>query len=117
MQLPPYSEAADEVGNQLSAAVEASWYKIDHSDQEVSDSLVAPLVGNCYIGGQYFERGPDIVLMHLTAIAGLGAATSCTDVPLAASLLNIVFFLEPVVPLSDLIQNLVDTQVTWRPTM
>jgi hypothetical protein len=76
-------------------------------------SLVAPWEGTCYIDGYPFERGPDIVLMHLTPIPGPGAATGCTGILLPAPLLNIASCLEPVVPLPDLIQGLDDTQVTF----
>jgi hypothetical protein len=50
--------------------------------------------------------------MHLALIPGLGAATGCTGVILPASLFNIVSCLEPLVPLPDLIQSLLHTQVT-----
>jgi hypothetical protein len=86
--------------------------KTVHGDQEVSVSLVAPWEGPCYIGGYPFERGHDVVLMHLASHPGSEAATGCTGVALPAPLLSIVTCLEPVVPLPDLIQGLVDTQVT-----
>jgi hypothetical protein len=56
--------------------------------------------------------GPEVVLMHLALIPGSGAATGCTGVALLAPLLNIVSCLLLVVPLLDIIQGLVDTQVT-----
>jgi hypothetical protein len=52
--------------------------------------------------------------MHLAPIPGSSAAINCTGVALTAPLLNIVSCLEPMVPLSELIQGLVDTQVTSR---
>jgi hypothetical protein len=88
--------------------------KIVHSDQEVSVSLVARWEGLCYINGYPFERSPDVLLLHLAPILGSGAATGCTGVTLRAPLLIVDSFPEPVVPLSDLIQVLADTQVTSR---
>jgi hypothetical protein len=82
--------------------------KVVHSDQEVSVSLAALWEGLCCINGYSFERGP----MNLAPIPGSGAATGCTGVALPAPFLNIGSCLEPVVPLPDLIQSLVDTQVT-----
>jgi hypothetical protein len=41
-----------------------------------------------------------------------GAMNGCTDVALLAALLNIVSYLEPVVPLPYLIQGFVNTEVT-----
>jgi hypothetical protein len=66
----------------------------------------------CYINGYTFEPAPNIVLMHLTSIHGPRAATGCTGFTLPTPLFNIICFLEPVVPLSDLIQILAYTQVT-----
>jgi hypothetical protein len=79
--------------------------------------MVAPWEGSCYIDGCSFEHDLDILLMHLAPIPGLGAVTDCTSVALVAPLLNIISFLEPVVPLPDLIQGFVDTQMTWQFTM
>jgi hypothetical protein len=53
-----------------------------------------------------------IILSDGALIHDLGAVTGCTGVALLASLLSIIFSLEPVVPLPGLIQGLVDTQVT-----
>jgi hypothetical protein len=86
--------------------------KIICSDQELSVSFVISWEGPCYIDGYPFEQGPDIVLMHLVLIPGSGAMTGCTGVALPAPLCNIGFYVEPVVPLLDLIQGLVDTEVT-----
>jgi hypothetical protein len=74
--------------------------------------LVVPWEGACYIDGCSFGQGLEILLMHLASIPGLGAVTGCTGVTLVAPLLNIISCLEPVVPLLDLIQGLVDTQMT-----
>jgi hypothetical protein len=56
--------------------------------------------------------GTDTVLMHLAPIPGSGAMTGCTGVTLLAPSLNIIYFLELVVPLPDLILGLVDTKLT-----
>jgi hypothetical protein len=74
--------------------------------------LVAPWEGSCYIDGYPFEWGPDVVLMHLAPNPGSVLATGCTGVTLPALLLNIVYSLESVVYLLDLIQGLFNTQVT-----
>lgn len=74
--------------------------------------MAAPWEGPCYIDGYHFERGPEVVLMHLAPIPGSGAMTDYTGVTLLAPFLIIVSSLEPVVSLSDLIQGLLDTQVT-----
>jgi hypothetical protein len=55
---------------------------------------------------------PNVVLMHLAPIVGPGAVTDCTLVTLLAPFLDIVSYLQSVVPLPDLIQGLVDIQVT-----
>jgi hypothetical protein len=92
MQLPGYSEAADEVGNQIfrqfrSLLIEngigfRALGKIVHSDQEVSVSLVAPWERPCYIDDYPFERSSDVVLVHLAPVPGPGATTGCTGVAL-----------------------------------
>jgi hypothetical protein len=55
---------------------------------------------------------PKILLMHLSPIPGSGAATGCTGVALPPPHLNIISYMEPVVPLPDLIHGLVYTHVT-----
>jgi hypothetical protein len=86
--------------------------KIVHSGQAVSVSLVASWEGSCCIDGYFFEWGPNVVLMHLAPIPGLEAAIGCTGVTLLAPLACIISCLEPVVSLLDLIQFLIDTQMT-----
>jgi hypothetical protein len=61
--------------------------------------------------GYPLERRPNSVLVNLAPIPNPGAATCRTDVALSAPSLNIASCLEPVVPLPNLIQGLVDTQV------
>lgn len=60
----------------------------------------------------FSNRDQNFVLMHVALIPGSGAMTGCTGVALPALHLNIVSCLEPVVPFPDLIQGLVDTEVT-----
>lgn len=67
--------------------------------------MVTPWEEPCYSNGYLFEQSPDVVLMHLALIPGLGAAIGCMGVALPTPLLNIIDCL-------DLIQGLVDTQVT-----
>jgi hypothetical protein len=55
-----------------------------------------------YIDGHPFERSLNNVLMHLAPIPGSGAMTCCAG----------RHYLKAVVLLLDLIQSLVDTQVT-----
>jgi hypothetical protein len=74
--------------------------------------LVAPREGPSYINGCPFERGPDVLQMHLAQSPGSGATTGSTVVALLEPLLNIVSYLEPVVHFPNFIQGLVDTQVT-----
>jgi hypothetical protein len=78
----------------------------------LSVSLVALGEGPCYIDGYPFEQSPNIVLVHLIMIPGSRATTGCTGVALSAPFLNIASCLESVVPLANLIQGFVDTQVT-----
>jgi hypothetical protein len=87
-------------------------YKIIHSDQEVSVSLVTSWEGPCYINGYSFKRTANIILVHLSPIPGLWAATGCTGVTLLAPFLNIGSCFEPVESLSNLIQGFINTQVT-----
>jgi hypothetical protein len=75
--------------------------------------LVSPWKVRSYIDGYPFEQGPEMVLMHLIPIRGLGSAIDCTGVALPASLLNISSCLEPLVPLLDFIQGFVVTKVTF----
>jgi hypothetical protein len=50
--------------------------------------------------------------MHFAPNPGSGAATGCTGVTLPVPYLKIFPCLEPVLFLQDLIQGLLDTQVT-----
>jgi hypothetical protein len=104
-----------------SATVKASWLgMVQASGHLVKQSiairryvsLVTPWEGPYYINGYTFEWGPNIALLPLAPIPSSGAASGCTGVTLPEPLLNIVSCLEPVVHLPDLIQGLVDTQVT-----
>jgi hypothetical protein len=52
----------------------------------------------------------------MAQIPGSVAATGCIVVTLSAPFLNIYSCLKPVVLLLDLIQDLVDTQVTFGPS-
>jgi hypothetical protein len=54
---------------------------------------------------------PNIVLMHMAQTPGLGFTTDCTGIVLPVPHLNMTPYLEPVVPLLDLIRSFVDTQV------
>jgi hypothetical protein len=74
--------------------------------------LIALWEGPRYINGYLFEQGPEVVLIHLAPIPGSMAASGSIGVALAAPFLNIVSCLKPVVPLPDLIQGLIETQVT-----
>jgi hypothetical protein len=73
--------------------------------------LVAPWKGT-YIDGYPLERRLNIVLVHRAPIPSPGAATYCADVEQSAPSLNIASCLEPVVPLPNVIQGFVDTEVT-----
>jgi hypothetical protein len=61
-----------------------------------------------------FERGLDILLMHLAQIPGSGDATGRTGVALPAPHLNAVYCMVQIVLLPDLNEGLADTQVTSR---
>jgi hypothetical protein len=50
-----------------------------------------------YIDGFPFERGPNVVLIHMAPIPGLGAAIDYTSVALSAPPLNVVSCLKPAV--------------------
>jgi hypothetical protein len=121
MQFSRYAQPAEEFGNQSFCYCRRLLIgngvhfrplcKIINGDQEVFVPLVAPGEGPCYVDGYSFKRSPDIILLHLAPIPSPGAGTGCTGVALSAPSLNIAFLLGPVVPLPNLIQGLVVTQV------
>jgi hypothetical protein len=86
--------------------------KIVHRDAEVSVPLVTLREESCYTDGYPFESGPNIVLIHMATSPGSQASGGCTGVTVLAPFLNIVSCLKPVVPLFDLVQGLVNTQVS-----
>jgi hypothetical protein len=122
MYFPRYSKVAKEVGNQRfhhcrsllvgNGVGFCSLGKTVHSDREVSVSLLSQWEVPCHIDGNPFERGPEVVVMHLAPIPGLGPATGCTGVGLLVPLLNIVSSLESVVSLPNIFLGLDHTEVT-----
>jgi hypothetical protein len=119
MQFSRYAEVAEEFGDQSFCYYRCLLIgnsvhfrplgKIIHSDKEVSVSLVSLQEGACYISGYSFERGSNIILVHLALIPGPQASTGCTGVALSAPFLDVCSHLEPVESLSNLIQGFVNT--------
>jgi hypothetical protein len=86
--------------------------KIVHSIQEVPCFLGRSMARALLHRRLSFSTGPLHCTDVFAPIPGSGTATGCTDVVLPAPLLNIISCLEPVVPLPDPTQGLLDSQVT-----
>jgi hypothetical protein len=106
VELLRYSKTAVEVGNQyfhhhqhlLVGNSVGLWPlgKIVHSDEEVWVPLVTSMA----------------IILNWAPTPGLQASGGCTGLTALAPFLNIRYCLKPVIPLSDLVQGLVNTQVS-----